>query len=146
MLKEKLTNTPLLAYPDFRRQFILSCDASGMAIGYILSQIGDDNKEHVIAYGGRALNNAEKAYSVTEQEMLTFISAIDHFRVYLINNHFLVNTDHKALTWLKTIKHTNAGVKVARIYFRLNIDQGLNIKIAMHFQEDLTRKILKMTK
>lgn len=35
LLKEKLTNTPLLAYPDFRRQFILSCDASGMAIGYI---------------------------------------------------------------------------------------------------------------
>lgn len=49
LLKEKLTNTPLLAYPDFRKQFILSCDASGMAIGYILSQIGDDNKEHVIA-------------------------------------------------------------------------------------------------
>lgn len=108
LLKEKLTNTPLLAYPDFRKQFILSCDASGMAIGYILSQIGDDNKEHVIAYGGRALNNAEKAYSVTEQEMLALISAIDHFRLYLINNHFLVNTDHKALTLLKTIKHTNA--------------------------------------
>lgn len=108
LLKEKLTNTPLLAYPDFRRQFILSCDASGMAIEYILSQIGDDNKEHVIAYGGRALNNAEKANSVTEQEMLALISAIDHFRVYLINNHFLVNTDHKALTWLKTIKYTNA--------------------------------------
>lgn len=108
LLKEKLTNTPLLAYPDFRRQFILSCDASGMAIGYILSQNRDDNKEHVIAYEGRALNNAEKAYSVTEQEMLALISAIDLFRVYLINNHFLVNTDHKALTWLKTINHTNA--------------------------------------
>lgn len=108
MLKEKLTNTPLLAYSDFRRQFILSCDASGMAIGYILSQIGDYNKVHVIAYGGIELNNAEKAYSVTEQEMLALISAIDHFRVYLINNHFLVNTDHKAITWLKNIKHTNA--------------------------------------
>lgn len=71
-----------MAYPDFQKQFIVSCDASGMAIGYVLSQIGDDNKEHVIAYGVRALSNTEKSYSVTEQEMLALISAIDHFRVY----------------------------------------------------------------
>lgn len=49
--------------------------------------------------------------------MLALISAIDHFRVYLINNHLLVNTDHKALTWLKTIKHTNA--RLIRWAFKL---------------------------
>jgi len=48
-LKQASTNTPILAYPNFQKQFILSCDASGMAIGYVLSQIGDDDKEHVIA-------------------------------------------------------------------------------------------------
>jgi hypothetical protein len=106
-LKQALTTTPVLSYPDFNKPFILSSDASNMAIGYVLSQIGDDEKEHVIAYGGRALNSAEKAYSVTEQEMLALISAVTHFRVYLLNNHFTVYTDHKALTWLTTIKHTN---------------------------------------
>lgn len=75
---------------------------------YVLTLIGDDNKEHVIVYGERALPHAEKEYSVTEQDMLALISVIEHFRVYLINNKFLVNTDPKALTWLKTIKHTNA--------------------------------------
>jgi hypothetical protein len=69
--------------------------------------MGDDDKEHVIAYGGCALNSTGKAYSVTEQEMLALISAVTHFRVYLINNHFTVYTDHKALTWLTTIKHIN---------------------------------------
>ena len=48
-LKQASTNTPILAYPNFQKQFILSCDASGMAIGYVLAQIGDDDKEHVIA-------------------------------------------------------------------------------------------------
>lgn len=39
--------------------------------------------------------------------MLALISAIDHFRDQF-NNKFIVYTDHKALTWLKTIKHTIA--------------------------------------
>ena len=78
-----------------------------MAIDYVLSQMGSDNKEHVIAYGGRALTKAEKAYAITEQEMLALISAANHFRVYLLHSKCIVYTDHKALTWLKTIKHTN---------------------------------------
>ena len=96
--KDALTLTPVLAYPNFERPFILSCDASGMASGYVLSQMGSENKEHVIAYGGRALTKAEKAYAIT---------AANHFRVYLLHSKFIVYTDHKALTWLKTIKHTN---------------------------------------
>ena len=45
----------ILAFPDMNKPFILTCDASKSAIGYILSQIGDDNKEHVISYNGRSL-------------------------------------------------------------------------------------------
>jgi hypothetical protein len=59
-----------MKYFKFVFLIILACDASGSAIGYILSQLGDDNKEHVIGYGGRALTNTEKNYSVTEQELL----------------------------------------------------------------------------
>ena len=89
-LKDALTPTPVLAYPNFDRPFILSCDASGMAIGYVLSQMGSDDKEHVIAYGGRALTKAEKAYAITEQEMIALISAVNHFRVYLLHSKFIV--------------------------------------------------------
>jgi hypothetical protein len=59
-LKQALTTTRVMAYTVFEKPFILSCDASGMSIGYVLSQIGDDNKEHVIALGDRALNKCEK--------------------------------------------------------------------------------------
>ena len=67
-LKDALTSTPVLAYPNFDRPFILSCDVCGMAIGYVLSQMGSDKKEHVIAYRGRNLTKAEKAYVITEQK------------------------------------------------------------------------------
>jgi poly(3-hydroxyalkanoate) synthetase len=35
-LKEKLINAPILAFPDMNKPFILTCDASKSAIGYIL--------------------------------------------------------------------------------------------------------------
>ncbi|CAC5370262.1 unnamed protein product [Mytilus coruscus] len=59
-LKNALTSTPVLNFPNFNKPFIVSCDASGSAIGYILSQVGDDEKEHVIGYGSRALTPAVK--------------------------------------------------------------------------------------
>src|SRR5204862_6915341 len=48
-LKEKLTTTPVLIFPDFEREFILYTDASGYALGAVLSQKGKDEEEHVIA-------------------------------------------------------------------------------------------------
>jgi hypothetical protein len=43
-LKQRLTNVPILAYPDFSRDFILDTDASKEAIGAVLSQIDKDGK------------------------------------------------------------------------------------------------------
>ena len=38
-LKEALCSPPVLAYPDLTKPFILTTDASGTAIGYILGQL-----------------------------------------------------------------------------------------------------------
>ena len=38
-LKKQLTSTPILQYPNFQKEFILTTDASNFAIGAILSQI-----------------------------------------------------------------------------------------------------------
>jgi hypothetical protein len=39
------------------------------------------------------------------------VSAISYFHIYLANSTFDVYTDHKALTWLNSIKHTQARIK-----------------------------------
>lgn len=54
-LRERLTTSPLLAYPKFDDSFRLNCDASNYAIGAVLSQ-GDWNEERVIAYASKSLN------------------------------------------------------------------------------------------
>ena len=52
-LQHKLVSAPILSYPDPNRPFILTCDASDTSVGYVLGQLNDDNKEYVIAYGGK---------------------------------------------------------------------------------------------
>ena len=61
ILKEKLTNPPLLAFPNQKGLFILDTDASNVGIGCTLSQI-QDNQEKVISYASHKLTKSEKQY------------------------------------------------------------------------------------
>jgi hypothetical protein len=100
-LKEKLCTTPVLAYPDFEKEFILYTDASGYALGAILSQKDEDEKEHVIYYASKSLTDAEKNYSTTELECYAVVWAVEKFHYYLDGKKFKVITDHYALKWLE---------------------------------------------
>ena len=102
-LKDRLCSPPILSYPDFERPFHLYTDASQTALGYILSQTIED-REHVISYGGRELNVAEKRYSTTEREALAVVDGIKRYRPYLFGAKFLVHTDHGSLSWLMNVK------------------------------------------
>jgi hypothetical protein len=101
-LKQKLTESPILGYPDYEKPFILLTDASGKGLGAVLSQKDENGKEVVIAYASKSLNAAEQNYPITEQECLAVKWAIEHFHKYLISKPFLVMTDHSALKTLMT--------------------------------------------
>jgi hypothetical protein len=58
-LKKCLLTAPILAFPDFRKPFCLTTDASGYAVGAILTQI-QSGKERLIACTSRVLTAAEK--------------------------------------------------------------------------------------
>ena len=63
-LQDRLTRTPILAYPTPDGEFVLDTDASDTAIGAVLSQ-RQNGEERVIAYGSKALTKEEKNYCVT---------------------------------------------------------------------------------
>ncbi|BBN68169.1 NB-ARC domain-containing disease resistance protein [Prunus dulcis] len=52
-LKDALTTTPILALPDFNKEFVIECDASNGGIGAILSQ-----DRHPIAYLSKSLSTS----------------------------------------------------------------------------------------
>lgn len=101
--KDLLTNAPILIYPDFEKTFHLTTDASGTAIGAVLSQ-----NSKPIAFYSRSLNTAERNYSTIERELLAIVESTKHFRPYLYGRYFIIETDHKPLVWLFSIKDPNS--------------------------------------
>ena len=103
-LKKALVTAPVLAFPQFDKPFILAVDASDKSIGYVLSQLDADGKEHPVAYGGRALRNEELRWHITDKEGLSLVEAIRQFRPYLANVPFTVYTDNVSVKYLQQIK------------------------------------------
>ena len=98
-LIEALVSEPILGFPDFTKDFLLQVDASKTSLGYVLSQIKDE-EEAAIAFGGRSLNKHEVNYSVYEKEGLAVVSGIKYFHHYLYGRPFTVFCDNTAVTWL----------------------------------------------
>ena len=103
-LRRCLTTAPILAYPDFSRQFVLDTDASDTGIGAVLSQVDGDGQERVVAYGSRLLTKPERRYCVTRRELLAVVTFTKQYRAYLTGRRFLLRTDHGSLTWLRNFK------------------------------------------
>ena len=96
-LKRRLTEAPVLAYPQARKPFILETDASGGGLGAVLSQAQADTRVHPIGYASRSLSKAESNYTITELETLAVVWALSHFRSYIYGNDVTVYTDHSAV-------------------------------------------------
>ena len=107
-LKRVLCSSPILDNPDFGKDFILQRDASDRGVGAVLSQVGEDGIERPVAYFSRKLLPRETRYSTIEKECLAIKLGVEAFRVYLLGREFLVQTDHRSLTWLDKLKDKNS--------------------------------------
>ena len=87
-------SAPILRAPVWDKIFHVHIDASAYAIGCILTQPGEFNKDSSIAYASRQLIAAEKNYTTIEREGLTMIYAVKKFRYYLLANKFIFFVDH----------------------------------------------------
>ena len=103
-LKEWLYSEPLLKSPDFERPFILQTDASEQGVGAVLSQQMEDIRWHT-GVGNFYLKHI--VYSTIEKECLAIKLAVGAFSVYLLGRPFSIETDHRSLTWMERLKHTN---------------------------------------
>lgn len=103
-LKSRLINSPILAYPDFSKPFVIQCDACKTGYGAILSQIGEDGKEHPISYYSRTTSPAERNYDSREAECSAVITSLKAFRPYIYGQEVTVFTDHQSLKYLQSSK------------------------------------------
>ena len=88
-LKNISTSEDVLIYPDFKKEFNLTTDASDYEIGAVLSQ-GQIGKNRPITFISRALAPCEEHYAANEKEILAIIWALDKLKkllVYSKNQH-----------------------------------------------------------
>ena len=57
-----------------------------------------------MAYASRTLTKSEQWYCTTRKELLAVVTFLQHFRPYLLGQHFVLRTDHSSLTWLRNFK------------------------------------------
>ena len=108
-LKQACMNSPVLAFAEYTKDFLLETDASKEGLGAVLSQKQEDGWFHLVAYGSQALIMHEKNYHSTKLEFLVLKWAImEHFKEYLLYQPFLVKTDNNPLTYIMTTPNLDA--------------------------------------
>jgi hypothetical protein len=103
-LKNRLITSPILAFPDFTKEFILYCDGSKLGIGSILSQKGDDGKIRPICFASKKLNKAQINYPITEIETWSVVWSLNHFRPYLMFQPVTVYVDNQVTSFFMNKK------------------------------------------
>ena len=102
-LKKLSSESPVLAYADYKKPFKVYTDASEKGLGVVLAQRQEDGSELAIAFGKSNLSKAEKRYDAHKLEFLALKWAItDRFHEYLYGGEFEVYTDNNPLTYVLT--------------------------------------------
>ena len=102
-IKSRLVEAPIMAKPDWNREFEIMCDASDFAMGVVL---GSKAKKvfKAISYANKTFNEAQENYSTTEKEMLAIVFACENFRPYILGSHVIIHTDQAAIKYLMAKK------------------------------------------
>ena len=108
-LKQACMNSPVLAFANYTKDFLLKMDASKEGLGAVLSQKQEDGQFCLVTYGSQAFTAHEKNYHSTKLEFLALKWTVtEHFKEYLLYQPFLVKTDNNPLTYIMTTPNLDA--------------------------------------
>lgn len=114
IIKKALMTPPILKYPNFRKMFIISTDASDLALGAVLSQ-NYGGKDMPIHYASRTMTKGESRKSTIEKELAAIHWAILYFKPYVYGRHFKIKTDHRPLVYLFSLKNPTSKLNRMRL-------------------------------
>lgn len=117
LLKNLLTERPLLALYDPKRETQVHTDACKNGIGGVLLQKSDEGLFKPVAYYSRKTTPEEQRLHSFELETLAVVASLARFRVYLIGIPFRVLTDCNALR--TTMTKRDLVPRIARWWLQL---------------------------
>ena len=102
-IKSRLVIAPIMATPDWNKEFEIMYDVSDYAMGAVLGQ-RTEKIFKAIYYASKTFNEAQENYSTIENEMLAMVFACEKFRPYILGSHVIIHIDHAAIKYLMAKK------------------------------------------
>lgn len=97
-LKKLAQESPAIRAIDYDSdlEVILAVDTSQIAVGYILQQLGTDNKRYPSRFGSITLNTRESRYSQAKLELFGLFRALKDARIWIVGvRNLVVEVDAK---------------------------------------------------
>ena len=95
-IKEALAAATLLHHPRSGSQLALTTDASKLAIGGVLEQLGPTGWEPLSFYSAKLMDHQQE-WPPYDRELLGAFKSVRHFRPFLEGRPFTLFTDHLSL-------------------------------------------------
>jgi hypothetical protein len=130
-IKNAICQRPVLAHPNPKKPYVLETDASGAAMGAVLSQRQEDGQLHPITYMSQSFNGAEHNYDTHDKELLAIIKSLEFWRIFLegTKEPITIFTDHRNLEYWQESRtfnrwHARWHLLLANYNFRINYCPG----------------------
>lgn len=82
-IKLAMSTQLVLAHPNTEKPFYLEADASGLAMGAVLTQRQDVRGLHPVAYMSSSFMAPKRNYDTHDKELLAIIWALENWRIHL---------------------------------------------------------------
>ena len=102
-----MTSKPILQISNLDKTFTVQTDASNKALGAVLMQEHDGDLLPCM-YASRKLLPREVNYAIIEKECLAIVFALSTFSKYLIMKPFIIQSDHRPLSFLQQNRSKNS--------------------------------------
>jgi hypothetical protein len=120
-LKQSLCQSTALYTPQIGQIFVLRSDASGVALGSVLSQLAvphatvdqveiKGQNEHPVAYFSQKFTATQQRWSTIEREAYAVIASLEKFHNLIFSSTIVVFSDHNPLSYI-----VNCSTKSAKL-------------------------------
>ena len=124
-VKRAVQEQAILSHLDYSLPIVLQTDESILGIAAFLANRLPNGVDRIVAYFSHALTASEAKWKTIEIEAYAIVAAVMYFRSLLWGHYFLIETDHRNLTFI----HGGTSAKLGRYsMFLQNFDAGLLYK------------------
>jgi hypothetical protein len=103
MIKQDLVEAPVLASPDYTKDFFIFSFSLEETIDVVLLQKNEEGNEQSITFFSRALRDVELNYDILENKAYALVKALKSFRFYVLQSS-ITNTVSKKFWSIQTVR------------------------------------------